>query len=105
MEEVDAADVKNNIEDAVAESQSFRFPLEQLSGSFPLCKVLPAPLEHSPRAVETEDLPVGWKARYVCHGRGWDNAGRISDCATHLRPVLGRRMFRDHRATAGCVRP
>ena len=48
IEEIDTANVKHNVEDAITKWQPFRFALEQFGGSFPLCKALPASLEHSP---------------------------------------------------------
>jgi hypothetical protein len=64
--------MKYNVENAIAERQPFRLPLEQLGGSFPLCKALPAALEHPPRDVETENLAVGSEVRYVCPGPNRD---------------------------------
>src|SRR5215470_17027909 len=68
VEKVVAADMKDNVEDAIVERQPFRFPLKQLGSSFPLSKALPASLEHAPRDVETKNLAVGSEVRYVRSG-------------------------------------
>jgi hypothetical protein len=86
---------KHNVEDVIAERQSFRLSLEQLGTSFPLDKALPASLKHAPRDVETENLGVGREVRFAPVPTETSNIRAPAPTSNSLRYSMQRSCLRN----------